>query len=155
MNNTPTTPAVAAAAAAAAANPDYVAATAAAGAFTTPTYKSVGGNLTWKAISFKIPTKMIGCCLASDAESKAVRSFWLLGMLNNAPWVLMNAVATNISSGGVALVVSCVTYLLHSIVGGQITLTLYAITYTKVHCQHDSGAHFDHFGSLLVSFGVI
>ncbi|EED92444.1 cln3-like protein, partial [Thalassiosira pseudonana CCMP1335] len=32
--------------------------------------------------------------------------FWLLGLLNNAPWVLMLACATNISDGGVALVVS-------------------------------------------------
>jgi len=34
----------------------------------------------------------------------AIQSFWLLGLLNNAPWVLMLACATNISSGGVALV---------------------------------------------------
>eukprot|EP00804_Cyclotella_cryptica_P000004 CCRYP_013706-RB/>CCRYP_013706-RB protein AED:0.05 eAED:0.05 QI:382/0.66/0.75/1/0/0.25/4/80/517 len=36
--------------------------------------------------------------------SKANRSFWLIGLLNNVPWVLMLACATNISSGGVALV---------------------------------------------------
>ncbi|KAL7527879.1 hypothetical protein ACHAXR_002179 [Thalassiosira sp. AJA248-18] len=47
---------------------------------------------------------MPDCCLASNAAAKAVRSFWLLGLLNNAPWVLMLAVATNISAGGVALV---------------------------------------------------
>eukprot|EP00579_Thalassiosira_antarctica_P001494 CAMPEP_0201872936 /NCGR_PEP_ID=MMETSP0902-20130614/5547_1 /ASSEMBLY_ACC=CAM_ASM_000551 /TAXON_ID=420261 /ORGANISM="Thalassiosira antarctica, Strain CCMP982" /LENGTH=532 /DNA_ID=CAMNT_0048399377 /DNA_START=25 /DNA_END=1626 /DNA_ORIENTATION=- len=47
---------------------------------------------------------MTDCCLASTAATKATRSFWLLGMLNNAPWVLMLAVATNISAGGVALV---------------------------------------------------
>ena len=40
------------------------------------------------------------------ATSKAIRSFWLIGVLNNAPWVLMLACAPNISSGGVALVVS-------------------------------------------------
>lgn len=40
------------------------------------------------------------------------QSFWLLGLLNNSPWVLMLAVATNISSGGVALVVSCCSLLL-------------------------------------------
>ena len=44
------------------------------------------------------------CCFASSDNSKSVRSFWLLGMINNAPWFLMNAVATNISAGGVALV---------------------------------------------------
>lgn len=43
-------------------------------------------------------------CLSPTAAARAVRSFWLLGLLNNAPWVLMLAVATNISSGGVALV---------------------------------------------------
>ena len=47
---------------------------------------------------------MPGCCIGSNAASKAVRSFWLLGLLNNSPWVLMLAVATNISAGGVALV---------------------------------------------------
>mmetsp|Transcript_20919 Transcript_20919/g.31928 ORF Transcript_20919/g.31928 Transcript_20919/m.31928 type:complete len:538 (+) Transcript_20919:127-1740(+) len=36
---------------------------------------------------------------------QAVQSFWLLGLLNNSPWVLMLACATNISSGGVALVI--------------------------------------------------
>ena len=41
---------------------------------------------------------------AEDDTKLAVRSFWLLGLLNNAPWVLMLACATNISSGGVALV---------------------------------------------------
>lgn len=44
------------------------------------------------------------CYLAPTAANKAVRSFWILGVLNNAPWVLMLAVATNISAGGVALV---------------------------------------------------
>ncbi|KAL7490394.1 hypothetical protein ACHAWT_000434 [Skeletonema menzelii] len=39
-----------------------------------------------------------------DDTKHAIRSFWLLGLLNNAPWVLMLACATNISSGGVALV---------------------------------------------------
>eukprot|EP00571_Detonula_confervacea_P004719 CAMPEP_0172314092 /NCGR_PEP_ID=MMETSP1058-20130122/21636_1 /TAXON_ID=83371 /ORGANISM="Detonula confervacea, Strain CCMP 353" /LENGTH=550 /DNA_ID=CAMNT_0013027859 /DNA_START=25 /DNA_END=1677 /DNA_ORIENTATION=- len=47
---------------------------------------------------------MTDCCLASTAAANAVRSFRLLGLLNNAPWVLMLAVATNISAGGVALV---------------------------------------------------
>ncbi|KAL3765434.1 hypothetical protein ACHAW5_006927 [Stephanodiscus triporus] len=47
---------------------------------------------------------MTGCFLDSNAASKAVRSFWLLGLLNNSPWVLMLACATNISAGGVALV---------------------------------------------------
>jgi hypothetical protein len=41
---------------------------------------------------------------AEDDTKLAVRSFWLLGLLNNALWVLMLACATNISSGGVALV---------------------------------------------------
>jgi hypothetical protein len=41
-----------------------------------------------------------------DEATKAIRYFWLLGLLNNAPWVLMLACATNISDGGVALVVS-------------------------------------------------
>ncbi|KAL7461398.1 hypothetical protein ACHAXS_001819, partial [Conticribra weissflogii] len=42
---------------------------------------------------------------SDDPSSKnAVIAFWLLGLLNNAPWVLMLACATNISSGGVALV---------------------------------------------------
>ena len=48
------------------------------------------------------------CCHASTttpSRSNAIQSFWLLGLLNNSPWVLMLAVATNISSGGVALVV--------------------------------------------------
>ena len=40
----------------------------------------------------------------NDDTKQAVQSFWLLGLLNNAPWVLMLACATNISSGGVALV---------------------------------------------------
>ena len=44
-------------------------------------------------------------CIDRGAAS-IVRSFWLLGLLNNAPWVLMLACATNIASGGVALVVS-------------------------------------------------
>mmetsp|Transcript_17609 Transcript_17609/g.36114 ORF Transcript_17609/g.36114 Transcript_17609/m.36114 type:complete len:597 (+) Transcript_17609:186-1976(+) len=40
-----------------------------------------------------------------DSSTKnAVAAFWLLGLLNNTPWVLMLACATNISSGGVALV---------------------------------------------------
>lgn len=39
-----------------------------------------------------------------NAEIKVIRSFWLIGILNNAPWVLMLACAPNISSGGVALV---------------------------------------------------
>ena len=38
--------------------------------------------------------------------TKVIRSFWLIGVLNNAPWVLMLACAPSISSGGVALVVS-------------------------------------------------
>lgn len=41
---------------------------------------------------------------ASPASSRVLRAFWLLGLLNNAPWVLMLAVATDISAGGVALV---------------------------------------------------
>lgn len=41
---------------------------------------------------------------AAAAETKVIRSFWLIGLLNNAPWVLMLACATSISSGGVALV---------------------------------------------------
>lgn len=49
---------------------------------------------------------MIGCCLASSATSKAVRSFWFIGVITNASWFLMLAVATKISAGGVALVVS-------------------------------------------------
>ncbi|KAL7519812.1 hypothetical protein ACHAWX_004565 [Stephanocyclus meneghinianus] len=36
--------------------------------------------------------------------TKVIRSFWLIGVLNNAPWVLMLACAPSISSGGVALV---------------------------------------------------
>mmetsp|Transcript_19634 Transcript_19634/g.41178 ORF Transcript_19634/g.41178 Transcript_19634/m.41178 type:complete len:168 (+) Transcript_19634:233-736(+) len=47
---------------------------------------------------------MTNHCLDSTTAAKAVRSFWLMGLLNNAPWVLMLAVATNISAGGVALV---------------------------------------------------
>lgn len=45
-------------------------------------------------------------CIDRGAFASIVWSFWLLGLLNNAPWVLMLACATNISSGGVALVVS-------------------------------------------------
>lgn len=41
---------------------------------------------------------------AESATTRVIRSFWLIGLLNNAPWVLMLACATNISSGGVALV---------------------------------------------------
>ena len=41
---------------------------------------------------------------AEDDTKLAVRSFWLLDLLNNALWVIMLACATNISSGGVALV---------------------------------------------------
>jgi battenin len=47
---------------------------------------------------------MIDSPPSSAAASKALRSFWLLGLLNNAPWVLMLAVATDIAAGGVALV---------------------------------------------------
>ncbi|KAL3806093.1 hypothetical protein ACHAXA_002464 [Cyclostephanos tholiformis] len=47
---------------------------------------------------------MTGCSLDSTSASRAVRSFWFLGLLNNSPWVLMLACATDISSGGVALV---------------------------------------------------
>lgn len=41
---------------------------------------------------------------ASEAATKVIRSFWLIGLLNNAPWVLMLACAPSIFSGGVALV---------------------------------------------------
>ena len=52
-------------------------------------------------------------CIDRGAYSSIARSFWLLGLLNNAPWVLMLACATNISAGGVALVVSrCIKILI-------------------------------------------
>lgn len=41
---------------------------------------------------------------ASETTAKVLRSFWVIGLLNNAPWVLMLACAPSISSGGVALV---------------------------------------------------
>lgn len=50
------------------------------------------------------------CCHTPSTASppnNTIKSFWLLGVLNNSLWVLMLAVATDISSGGVALVVSC------------------------------------------------
>jgi len=50
-------------------------------------------------------------CIDRGAAS-IVRSFWFLGLLNNAPWVLMLACATNIAAGGVALVVSSVSKIL-------------------------------------------
>lgn len=50
----------------------------------------------------------------ASPPNNAIKSFWLLGVLNNSPWVLMLAVATNISSGGVALVVSCSSHVVRS-----------------------------------------
>lgn len=42
--------------------------------------------------------------VSSLKKAKVLRSFWLIGLLNNAPWVLMLACAPSIASGGVALV---------------------------------------------------
>ena len=57
------------------------------------------------------PTMRITSCCCPTGTTEAskhhvIRSFWILGLLNNTPWVLMLAVATHISAGGVALVVS-------------------------------------------------
>eukprot|EP00956_Cyclotella_meneghiniana_P018668 scaffold31254_cov72-Cyclotella_meneghiniana.AAC.6 len=41
---------------------------------------------------------------SSSKKAQVLRTFWLIGLLNNAPWVLMLACAPNIASGGVALV---------------------------------------------------
>jgi hypothetical protein len=99
---------------------------------------------------------LTGCCFASNAASKAARSFWFLGVITNASWFLMLAVATNISAGGVALVVSThIQRLLCATLGCQITHILRYIMYKSVRCQHASGTHSIHISSLLVSFGII
>jgi len=66
---------------------------------------------------------MNGCCLASSATSKAVRSFWVIGVITNASWFLMLAVATKISAGGVALVVSTHNFVIYLHAGWAVVLT--------------------------------
>ena len=68
-------------------------------------------------------------CIDRGAYASIVRSFWLLGLLNNAPWVLMLACATNIAAGGIGLVVSrCIK---NSLCFGHILLIV-SDTYPKI-----------------------
>ena len=59
-----------------------------------------------KAVGLLVRYLILNTYMSSPQNDtkRVVQSFWLLGLLNNAPWVLMLAFATNISSGGVALV---------------------------------------------------